>query len=71
MHSIMSAVPNAKSLNAEVLVAWLLDVFEFKFRYYASFRTNTSGKRKKSLILPPPMGQIVSLLFYKDGLGIE
>ena len=43
--------------------------FKLQSCYYIPFRTNTLEKGMKSLI-PPAMGEIVLLLFYKDGSGI-
>ena len=45
--------------------------FELQSRYYVHIWTNTLEKGMNPLI-PPAMGDIVSLMFfYKDGFGIK
>ena len=45
--------------------------FELSTRYYILFRINTFRKGMNVLIPSPAMGEIVSLLSYKDGFGIK
>ena len=47
--------------------------FEIQSRYYIHFQMNTLGKDMNIFISPPTLaiGQIVPLLFFKDGFGIE
>ena len=55
----------AKVLDFEV------SEFELDWRCYVLFRTNMLRKGLNPII-PPAMGQIISLLlFYKDGFGIK
>ena len=56
----------AKVLNCGLKVS----EFELQSRYYVHFWSYTLGKSMNPLI-PQVVGQIVSLLFYKDGVGIK
>ena len=51
--------------------ARMIDWYKVPSLYYVRFQTNTLEKGMNSLV-PPAMGQIVSMLFlYKDDFGIR
>ena len=55
----------------EIDCGLVISEFELQSRYYVHFRANTLGKGMNPLI-PPAMGQILSLLFFKkDDFGIK